>query len=109
VLQRLIGSPVIMADQLEHLVSAGDRKNVSLHILPATSANASLGGAFDIASTDGMPDTLRMEGSVEDQTTRNPAMVRRASVVFDLVRRDALPRVPSRALILEAMEQWKTR
>jgi transcriptional regulator with XRE-family HTH domain len=109
VLQRLIGSPVIMADQLEHLVSVGDRKNVSVHILPATGANAGLGGAFDIASTDGMPDTLRMEGSVEDQTTRNPAMVRRASVVFDLVRRDALPRVPSRALILEAIEQWKTR
>jgi transcriptional regulator with XRE-family HTH domain len=108
VVHRLIGSRVVMADQLEHLVSVGDRKNVSIHILPATGANAGLGGAFDIASTNGTPDTLRMEGSVEDQTMRNPAMVRKASVVFDLVRRDALPRVPSRALILEAIEQWKT-
>jgi transcriptional regulator with XRE-family HTH domain len=109
VLHRLIGSPVIMADQLEHLVSVGDRKYVSIHVLPATGANAGLGGAFDIASTDGTPDTLRVEGSVADRTTQDQAMVRKASVLFDLVRRDALPRVASRALILEAMEQWKTR
>jgi transcriptional regulator with XRE-family HTH domain len=109
VLHRLIGSPTIVADQLGHLVTVGERRNISVHVLPATDANAGLGGAFDIASTDGAPDTLRMEGSVEDQTTPNPAIVRKASVVFDLVRRDALPRVQSRALILEAIEQWKTK
>lgn len=109
VLHRQIGSPVVMADQLEHLVSVGDRKNVSIHILPATGANAGLGGAFDIARTDGAPDTLRMESSVEDHTTQDRSLVRRASVIFDLTRRDALPRIPSRALILEALEQWKTR
>lgn len=108
VLHRPIGSPVIMADQLEHLVSVGDRKNVSVHILLARGANAGLGGAFDIASTDGAPDTLRMEGSIEDQVTQDRSLVRRASVIFDLVRRDALPRIPSRDLILEAAQQWKT-
>jgi hypothetical protein len=30
-------------------------------------------------------------------------------VIFDLVRSDALPRVPSRTLVLEAVEQWKNR
>jgi transcriptional regulator with XRE-family HTH domain len=109
VLHRLIGSPIVMADQLEHLVSVSDRKNVSVHVLPATGANAGLGGAFDVASSiDGTPDTLRMEGSIEDQTTQSRALVRRAAVIFDLVRRDALPRVPSRALLVEATEQWKT-
>lgn len=108
VLHRMIGSPVIMADQLEHLVSVGDRKNVSVHILAGRGANAGLGGAFDIASTDGTPDTLRGEGSVEDQVTQDRSLVRRASVIFDLVRRDALPRIPSRDLMLEAAEQWKT-
>jgi hypothetical protein len=32
-----------------------------------------------------------------------------AAVIFDLVRSDALPRVPSRTLILEAAEQWKNQ
>jgi transcriptional regulator with XRE-family HTH domain len=109
VLHRLIGSPTIMADQLEHLVSVGERRNVSVHVLPATGANAGLGGGFDIGSADGAPDTLRMGGSVEDQVTQSVAMVRKASVVFDLVRRDALPRVPSRSVIVEAIEQWKTK
>jgi hypothetical protein len=47
--------------------------------------------------------------TVEDHTTQDRALVRRAAIIFDLVRRDALPRVPSRAFILEASEQWKTR
>jgi hypothetical protein len=108
VLHRLIGSPAIMADQLAHIASASERLHVSVHILPATGANAGLSGAFDIAGADGSPDILRTEG-VEDQTTENRALVRKAAIIFDLVRSDALPRVPSRTLILEAAEQWKIR
>jgi transcriptional regulator with XRE-family HTH domain len=108
VLHRLIGSPAVMADQLAHVASVAERVHVSVHVLPATGANAGLSGAFDIASADGTPDTLRMEG-VEDQTTESRALVRKAAVIFDLVRRDALPRVPSRTLVLEAAEQWKSQ
>lgn len=108
VLHRLIGTPAVMADQLAHLASMSERLHVSVHVLPVTGANAGLSGAFDLASVDGTPDTLRMEG-VEDQTTENRALVRKAAILFDLVRRDALPRVPSRALILEAAEQWKSQ
>ena len=77
-------------------------------LLPATGANAGFSGAFDIASADGSPDTLRTEG-VEDQTTENRADRPQAAIIFDLVRSDALPRVPSRMLILEVAEQWKNR
>jgi transcriptional regulator with XRE-family HTH domain len=108
VLHRLIGSPAIMADQLAHVASAAERLHVSVHVLPATGANAGLSGAFDLASSDDTPDILRTE-SMEDQTTESRALVRKASVIFDLVRRDALPRVPSRTLILEAAEQWKSQ
>jgi transcriptional regulator with XRE-family HTH domain len=108
VLHRLIGSPAIMADQLAHVASAAERLHVSVHVLPATGANAGLSGAFDLASSDDTPDTLRTE-SMEDQTTESRALVRKASIIFDLVRRDALPRVPSRTLILEAAEQWKSQ
>jgi transcriptional regulator with XRE-family HTH domain len=108
VLHRLIGSPAIMADQLAHVARASERLHVSVHLIPATGANAGLSGAFDIAGADGTPDTLRTEG-VEDRTTENRSLVRKAAIIFDLVRRDALPRVSSRALVLEAAEQWKNR
>jgi transcriptional regulator with XRE-family HTH domain len=80
----------------------------TIEVLTAWCEACQLSGAFDIASTDGTPDTLRTEG-VEDQTTENRTLVRKAAIIFDLVRRDALPRVPSRDLILEAAEQWKSR
>ncbi len=108
VLHRQIGSPVTMAGQLGHIASVAELRNVNIHVLPAADANAGLSGSFSIASGDGVPDTLLME-TVEDHTTHDRASARRAAVIFDLVRRDALPRVPARTLILEASEQWKTR
>jgi hypothetical protein len=39
-----------------------------------TGANAGLGGAFDLASGDGEPDVLRMDG-VEDVTMESRSVV----------------------------------
>jgi transcriptional regulator with XRE-family HTH domain len=108
VLNRLIGSPVVMHDALIHLAEMARRPSIVVQVVPASKgANAGIGGAFDIASTDGMPDTLRMDG-VEDQTTQNRSLVRKHGVAFNRVRGDALPRDASRDLILKAAEQWKT-
>jgi hypothetical protein len=93
VLHRLIGTPAVMHDQLTH---------------GSTGANAGLSGGFQLASCDGAPDVLNMSG-VEDVTAESRSLLRRATVVFDLVRGDALPRTASRALIMEAAQQWKTR
>jgi transcriptional regulator with XRE-family HTH domain len=109
VLHRLIGSPQVMHDQLVHLVELSQRPYLMIQVLPAANgANAGLGGAFNLASGDGTPGVLLTE-AVEDQTTENRALVLKASDTFDLVRADALPRAASRALFLEAAEQWKTR
>jgi Domain of unknown function (DUF5753) len=109
VLQRLIGSSHIMADQLAHLADLYERPNISIQMLPSENgASAGLSGALDLASSDGAPDVLRME-AVEDVTVETRSLVRRAANIFDRVRADALPRAASRALIMEAAEQWKTR
>jgi transcriptional regulator with XRE-family HTH domain len=109
VLHGLIGSPVVMSDQLTHLWSMAGRANVQVQVVPsARGANAGLSGGFALASGDGAPDVLRME-AIEDVTEERRPLVRHATLVFDLVRGDALPREESRALILEAAEQWKTR
>jgi transcriptional regulator with XRE-family HTH domain len=108
VLHRLIGTAEVMAAQLEHVAAVAEKVNVSIHILPATGANAGLSGAFTLATTDSLPETLVLD-SVEDRITQDRRLVRRASVLFDLVRRDVLPRVPSHDLILRVAEEWKTK
>jgi transcriptional regulator with XRE-family HTH domain len=109
VLHRLIGSATVMAAQLTQVAGMSERSNLSIHVLPSENgANAGLFGGFFIASSEGRLDVLLME-TVEDQTTDKRALVHKAAIAFDLVRRDALPRVPSRAVILEAAERWKSR
>ena len=109
VLHRLIGSSQVMADQLTHIAEMSERPNVSVQVIPAdTGANAGLSGAFDLASGDGAPEVLRME-AVEDVTVESRSLVRTAANIFVRVQADALPRAASRALILEAAQQWKTR
>jgi transcriptional regulator with XRE-family HTH domain len=109
VLHRLIGSAPVMHDSLLQVAELSRRPYLVVQVVPAANgANAGLGGAFDIAGADGMPDTLRMEG-VEDQTIEKRSLVRKAAVAFDRVRADALPRAASHDLILRlADELWKT-
>ena len=109
VLHKLIGSPAIMHDQVTHLAGMAERPAVSVEVVPAsTGANAGLSGGFQLASCDGAPDVLNMNG-VRDVTEERGAVVRHATRIFDLARGDALPRTASRALILEAAEQWKAQ
>jgi transcriptional regulator with XRE-family HTH domain len=109
VLHRLIGSPQLMHDALVHMAELSRRPCVVVQVVPASNgANAGLSGAFGIASADGMPETLQMDG-VEDRTTEKRSLVRKAAVAFDRVRGDALPRDASRDLILKvADEKWKS-
>jgi transcriptional regulator with XRE-family HTH domain len=109
VLHRLIGSPAVMAGQLTHVAELSERPNVSVQVVPSDiGANAGLGGAFDLASGDGAPEVLRMD-AVEDVVTDSRLLVRRAADIFVRIQADALPRAASRARILEAAGQWKTR
>lgn len=108
VLHRLIGTPAIMHDVLVHVAEMALRPYIVVQVVPSSKgANAGIGGAFDIASADGTPDMLRMDG-VEDQATESRPLVRKHKVAFNRVRGDALSRDASRDLILEAAEQWKT-
>jgi transcriptional regulator with XRE-family HTH domain len=109
VLHHLVGSPQVMHDALAHVADLSQRPGVTIQVITVdTGANAGLCGSFCVASGDGSPEVLLME-TVEDVTTETRSLVRRAANIFVRVQADALPRVASRALILEAAEQWKTR
>jgi transcriptional regulator with XRE-family HTH domain len=109
VLHRLIGSAEIMHDQLIHLVDWSERPNISVHVVPSSiGAHAGLSGDINLASGDGDPDVLHTDAVPEGHTSETRSLVRRAAVTFERVRRDALPCVQSRDLILEvANERWK--
>jgi hypothetical protein len=108
VLHRLIGSPLVMADQLSYIAERATLPHILVQVVPAgNGANAGLSGGFALASCDGVPDTLRMEAE-EDVTAERRSLVRRAANIYVRVHADALPRAASRTLILAAAEQWKT-
>jgi hypothetical protein len=106
VLHRLVGSPAIMVQQLEHLLIMSRRRNVTIQVVRATGSLAGMFGAFDVASGPGMPDTMRMS-AVADQTTDEPELIREATVTFELIRGRALDTESSQAAITEAIERWK--
>jgi hypothetical protein len=109
VLRRLIGSAEIMYDQLIYLADLSGRPNISVHVVPSSAgAHAGLSGDISLATGDGNPDVLHTDAVPEGHTSETRSLVRRAAVTFERIRRDALPCVPSRDLILEvADEQWK--
>lgn len=108
-LHRLIGTPEIMREQLEHAIELSKRPNMYIHILPArTGANAGLGGPVHLATGTGSPEVLLVGALIEDQVSADPALVRRASAAFDAVRGDALNRADSRNVLMEALERWNS-
>lgn len=108
-LRNLMGSAEIMAEQLAHLAEVSRRPNVVIQVLPGgIGAHAGLGGAFDIASADGMTDLVRMEAVALDITTETRSIVRRTAVAFDQIRAEALPRGQSRDFILRLGEELWT-
>ena len=109
VLHRLIGTPKTMYDQLLQVADMSMRSYICAQVVPAsTGAHAGLAGSFYIASVRGKPDLLYMD-AVEGVTIERSALVRKATIEFDLVRSDALARNASRDLILKvAEERWNT-
>ncbi len=107
VLHNLVGSPKITHDQLVHLADMSRRAAVTVQVVPAAlGAHGGMLGAFILASPS---DTVYLETAVQAQTTGDDTFRERATIIFDRLRDDALPRGASRDLILKvADEQWNT-
>lgn len=114
VLRHQIGTRQVMREQIAHLIKLTDLPTVTIHILPTSDgaslglggANPGLGGAINLAATDGAPELLGIDGMVEDHLTQDPAIVRNARARFNSVRADALNRAGSRNMLLEEINIW---
>lgn len=109
ILHRLVGSPGVMHEQLQHLAELSDRPRVCVQVVPSgIGANAGLSGPVNLASGNDMPDVLHVDGTPEGHTTETRSLVREATVIYERLRGDAMPRVLSRDLIVEvANDRWK--
>lgn len=105
---RMVGSPAVMADQLQHILDVSSGPRLTVQIVPSNRAACGLSGAFDIANGDSCPDTVRMDG-VADQITDRRSVVDKAEMVFDQLRGYALSRDQSRDVIMEAIGKWRAR
>jgi transcriptional regulator with XRE-family HTH domain len=107
VLHRRVGSEEIMHRQLARLIEQGRQQHISIQIVPARSgANAGCVGGFDVASVDGAPDVL-LAHAIEDVTTDDHSVLRRAHGIFDRIRSDALSKAESLELMMGVAEQCK--
>jgi transcriptional regulator with XRE-family HTH domain len=107
-LYNLVGTPEIMVAQLTRLIELSHQRNVVIQVVRDTGYFAGMDGAFEIASGDAIPDTLLML-AVDDQTSDDQMRTRKIIVLFEQIRGYALNVEESRALILEAIERWKTQ
>ncbi len=107
VLHYEIGSPEVMRGQLQALVDASKRANVTIQVVPSSAgAHPGLDGAFWIASYDGSPDVVYLESVGEGHVSDRTEDVRAVTRAYDAIRAKALPDRASVELIMKVMEQW---
>jgi transcriptional regulator with XRE-family HTH domain len=107
VLQRLIGSASVMAEQCAAIVQLAERSDIALHVVPE-GTNVGLWGAFNMAARDSAV-TVCMT-TLEDVTSAAPDLVSKVTVAFERILGAALPRVESHELIVKvAEERWKAQ
>jgi Domain of unknown function (DUF5753)/Helix-turn-helix domain len=107
-LYRRVGPDQVMVKQMEDLLAASRLPNMIIQIVPDTGYFFGLEGEFGLASGREISDTLNVV-SLEDRTTTEPAVVDRASALFERIRGHALPIEESRAKIQEALQRWSSQ
>lgn len=102
VLRRPIGGRRVMREQLEALLIAARRENVTIRVLPfAVGEHAGLEGAFTLLSfTEPIdPDVAYMEGTAGDIYVESTEQVERCTFIFERLRDAALAPEESMKLI----------
>lgn len=107
-LSRPVADPPVMRDQLKHLVHMTTMPNVTIQIVPyAARGHSGLLGAFTIADLDDSPGIVFLEDVLGGRVAEEPDLVAEATLRFDTLRSEALPKGASRELIGSvAEERW---
>lgn len=104
VLHRLVGSPEIMRDQLEHLMSIVSPQ-ISLQVVPPGRVRSGLMAGFAIATLEGGSELAYLDTAIRGMTTSDQDDVATAVAQFEAIRIEALPLSMSIDLIKRTVEE----
>lgn len=107
VLRMPVGGPQVTAEALEHVATLARRRKVVLQVLPFSAEAPANNGSLRLMEFDDAPPTAYTETSFSGSLLDDPAVVKRASRAYDLIRGAALSPDASLALIESAAEDLR--
>jgi transcriptional regulator with XRE-family HTH domain len=106
VLSRNVGGPVVMAEQLAHLIELAEMPRISVQVIPSDSPHAGLLGAFVVAVTEQSPAIVYLENALDGQVVESATKAEAMDVVFRALQMEALTGSASLTRMKEAAQQW---
>jgi hypothetical protein len=103
-LRTVVGSPFVMADQMEHLLTVTALPSVTIQVVPAGVAHCGLSGAFTVA-TGGAHVETAFGGMVFEDTATLQGLVRR----FDTIRAQAWSMPESLDVVRRIRDEHRAR
>ncbi|MGG2462418.1 helix-turn-helix domain-containing protein [Streptomyces sp. RGM 3693] len=107
-LRRVVGSHLIMREQLEHLAEVSTLPHVTVQVLPYdTGAHAGMSGTFSILEFDDAADSsvVYIEGVTSDLYLEKTNDVHKYTIMYEHLRAQALSADASREFIAEAAKR----
>ncbi|GAA5083383.1 helix-turn-helix transcriptional regulator [Thermocatellispora tengchongensis] len=107
VVNRPIGDGEVMAAQLEHLLTAADRPNITVQVVPReTRTTVGLMSGFIIAESSDAPTAVSIESAGHGEVSADKDLVCRVWAIYDRLRAEAYRAVDSAKKIKEVRDQW---
>jgi hypothetical protein len=104
VVERPVGGPGVMREQLRHLVAESERPHISIRIVPRSCGmHVGLDGAFEILYNE-RGDVAYAEAQLGGRLVISDAEVRGMAIRYDQIGARAWPEDPSREYIQQQME-----
>ncbi|MGW2424215.1 helix-turn-helix domain-containing protein [Streptomyces sp. NPDC001709] len=108
VLRRVVGGPVVMCEQLRHIVELGASRRIRVHVLPySVGPHALLVGFLSLMWFEDLPPIAYAEGVNSGRIIELPSMVRECQEIYDHVLGDALSRRKSLDLLRSVAEDYE--
>lgn len=107
ILDRLIGTPAIMREQLDHLVTMAELPNVDLLVVPTgIGMYAGLAGPLVLAGLEGNSWLGYLDNLLRGQIITHADEIDSLQEAWECIRSEGLPRQQSLNLIKEAAQKW---
>ncbi|WP_406068799.1 helix-turn-helix transcriptional regulator [Streptomyces sp. NBC_01020] len=106
VLYRVVGSRMVMRDQLARLLDLGERPRIHVQVLPfGVTDPAAMGGSFTLLTLPDGREVGYEEGIIFGRLVEDADEVMRRAVLYDRLQANALSPAASAQLIRSAMEE----